>query len=155
MEAQETIRANKAKEAENYRTNKAKEDETNRSNLVNEKLAKDKLEYEKYGKDILGQSVRTIKAGISDAAAAVSSNAADTGKSMGYSTSIDRTTGKEIAGPTIGGVDIFGMAQKKFSDMSQKEFREYYQKYKNGEISLNSDAAKRLEELAKIRKVVK
>lgn len=155
MEAQEAIRANKAKEAENYRTNKAKEDETNRSNLVNEKLAKDKLDYEKYGKDILGQSVRTIKAGIDDAATAISSNAADNGKAMGYSTTIDKSTGAEVAGPTIGGVDIFGMAQQKFSTMSQKEFKEYYQKYKNGEISLSSDAAKRLEELARIRKVVK
>lgn len=154
LELQETQRANLAKEAENIRTNQAREQETERSNKENERLARQKLEYDKYGKDPVGQAVRTIKSGLEELG---KGNAADNPKGVGYTATIDPNTGKSVMPVSIGGMnqgtsESRNAQRSEWMKMPKKDFFNYYDRVQSGEIQLIPAMREVLENVAQTRR---
>lgn len=155
LELQELQRANLAKESENIRTNQTKEKETERANKENERLAREKWEYEKYGKDPVGQAVRTIKSGLDELS---KGNAADNPKSVGYTPVTDPATGKSYEPVSIGGSNWGATAESnnrqrsEWMKMSKRDFFKYYDSVQNGEVKLSPALKELLENVAQTRR---
>lgn len=154
LELQEAQRANLAKEAENTRTNTTKEKETERSNKEAERLNREKWEYEKYGKDPVGQAVRTIKSGLDEL---TKGNAADNPKSVGYTPTTDPQTGKTYQPVTIGGMNQGTATERnkqrdEWMKMKKSDFFKLYDQVMNGEKQMAPYLRVVLENVAQTRK---
>lgn len=148
LQAMEEVRANKAKEQENYRSNLARETETNRANLENERMAREKWDYEKYGSGSgsAGSVIRTIKAGVNDVSKLVDATK-DAIKEANTTKTPNQMLGVSSGSVDYGGLDVHKVAKEAASTLnpyrnySLDQLRAELKALKSGDFTPGKDSS--------------